>query len=190
MRSFGEPSKQLLEECKNGNQQAFKEIFNNYRSYGYNLIYKIAGRNADHEDLLQELFFQIYLSLKTFRGDSSFSTWFHRIVIHVCTGQWRYQQAKKRISSEDTIDYDSVEHSVPDHTFEPGHQFELKEIVDAALATLSDKLRIPLVLNVYSDLETSKIADLLGLPEGTVKSRLFTARMKIKKYLDSVNIEK
>ena len=126
IKTLIEPSKEVLEECKNGNQQAFKEIFYNYRSYAYNLIYKITGKTSDQEDLLQEIFFQIYLSLKTFRGDSSFSTWFHRIVINVCTGHWRYQQAKKRISVEDTVDYDSVEHIASNHNFQTGHQMKNK----------------------------------------------------------------
>lgn len=186
MKTLIEPSKEVLEECKNGNQQAFKEIFYNYRSYAYNLIYKITGKTSDQEDLLQEIFFQIYLSLKTFRGDSSFSTWFHRIVINVCTGHWRYQQAKKRISVEDTVDYDSVEHIASNHNFQTGHQMELKEIVGKAIATLNEKMRVPLVLNVYSDMDLSEIAEILDVPEGTVKSRLFAARMKIKEYLDAV----
>jgi RNA polymerase sigma-70 factor (ECF subfamily) len=63
----------------------------------------------------------------------------------------------------------------------------LKEVVQKALATLNDNLRVPLVLNVYSDMDLSEIADVLGLPEGTVKSRLFTARKKIKEYLDNTD---
>ena len=187
MKTLIEPTKELLEACRNGNQQAFKEIFYNYRTYAYNLIYKITGKTADHEDLLQDLFFQVYLSLKTFRGESCFSTWFHRVVIHVCTSRWRYKKAKKRISSNDIVDLESVEHCVssPDH--EQGYRYELKEVVQKALATLNDNLRVPLVLNVYSDMDLSEIADVLGLPEGTVKSRLFTARKKIKEYLDGMD---
>ena len=66
------------------NQPAFKEIFYMYRSYAFNLIYKITGPYGDHEDLYRR-FFSDLLSLKTFHGDSSFKTWFHRVVIHVCT---------------------------------------------------------------------------------------------------------
>ncbi len=188
MKTLIEPSKELLEECKKGNQQAFREIFYNYRSYAYNLIYKITGKTADHEDLLQDLFFQIYLSLKTFKGESCFSTWFHRIVIHVCTSRWRYQHAKKRISSRDIVDLDAVEYIVSSPNDEPNSRYELKEVVQKALATLNENLRVPLVLNVYSDMDLSEIADVLGLPEGTIKSRLFAARKKVREYLD--NLEK
>jgi len=187
MKTLIEPTKEVLDACRNGNQQAFREIFYNYRTYAYNLIYKITGKNADHEDLLQDLFFQVYLSLKTFRGESCFSTWFHRVVIHVCTSRWRYKRAKKRISSNDLVDLDSVEHCVATNEHEHGYHYELKDIVQKALVTLNDNLRVPLVLNVYSDMDLSEIADVLGLPEGTVKSRLFTARKKIKEYLETVD---
>ncbi|MCX7726251.1 MAG: hypothetical protein N2053_05330, partial [Chitinispirillaceae bacterium] len=65
VKTLLEPTPELLEECRAGNHLAFKEIFYMYRSYAYNLIYKITGPKGDHEDLLQEVFFQIYLSLKT-----------------------------------------------------------------------------------------------------------------------------
>jgi RNA polymerase sigma factor (sigma-70 family) len=104
----------------------------------------------------------------------------------VCTSRWRYQQAKKRISSHDMVDLESVVHIVSNPNYEHGSQYELKEVVEKALATLNENLRVPLVLNVYSDMDLSEIADVLGLPEGTIKSRLFTARKKVKEYLDNV----
>ena len=58
--------------------------------------------------------------------------------------------------------------------------------MEKALNTLNENLRVPLVLNVYSDMDLTEIADVLGLPEGTIKSRLFTARKKVKEYLDSM----
>jgi RNA polymerase sigma-70 factor (ECF subfamily) len=185
MQVLAEPTKELLEECRKGNQQAFKEIFYSYRSYAYNLIYKITGRGGDHADLLQDLFFQVYLSLKTFRGESSFKTWFHRMVVHTCTRRWRYQTAEKRISSKDTVEYESVAEEVRSERQGHDERYELKDLVEKALATLDEKLRIALVLNIYSEMDLSKIAEILDVPEGTVKSRLFTARKKVKEYLDA-----
>lgn len=65
-------------------------------------------------------------------------------------------------------------------------QLELKNLVELALAHLDEKLRVPLVLNIYSDMDLSEISLALDIPEGTVKSRLFTARQKIKEYLDTL----
>jgi len=184
-----EPTIELLDECRSGNQLAFKEIFYMYRSYAFNLIYKITGPYGDHEDLLQEVFFQIYLSLKTFHGDSSFKTWFHRVVIHVCTRRWRYQKAEKRISAKDTVHLEAVENMVQSN--EPGSlkALELKDLVEQALEDLDYKLRIPIVLNIYGEMDLAEIASIMGIPEGTVKSRLFTARKQIKGFLDGIDKE-
>ncbi len=186
MSKVMEPGADLLQKCIEGNRAAFREIFHLYRSYAYNLIYKITGPTGDHEDLIQEVFYQIYLSLKTFKGDSAFKTWFHRIVIHVCTRQWRYQNTEKRISSKDTVSYDLVEHGVRSRQMGQEKEYELKSLVEKALDQLDSKLRAPLVLHIYGELDLAEIGSIMGIPEGTVKSRLFTARKKIKDYLDGI----
>jgi len=187
IKTILEPTRELLDECRSGNQLAFKEIFYMYRSYAYNLIYKITGPYGDHEDLLQEVFFQIYLSLKTFHGDSSFKTWFHRVVIHVCTRRWRYQKAEKRISPKDTVQIDAVENMVPSNDANCLKHLELKDLVERAVSSLDYKLRIPLVLNIYSEMDLAEIASIMGIPEGTVKSRLFTARKQMREFLDGLD---
>jgi RNA polymerase sigma factor (sigma-70 family) len=186
MSNLTEPSKQLLSECKAGNPVAFKEIFHMYRSYAYNLVYKITGPEGEHEDLVQEAFFQMYLSLKSFQGNSSFKTWFHRVIINTCTARWRFQEAGKRISAKKTTSLDSMDYELPSRDEGIAKELELKNLVELALAQLDDKLRIPVVLNIYSDMDLSEIALALDIPEGTVKSRLFTARQKLKEYLDSL----
>ncbi len=187
MSTISEPTLELLEACKAGNALAFKQIFYMYRSYAYNVIYKITGPSGEHEDLVQEAFFQVHLSLKTFKGDSSFKTWFHRVIINTCTARWRFQEAGKRISSRDMTSIDAMDVHPESGEMNIGKKLELKNLVENALAILDDKLRIPLVLNIYSDMELSEIAIILGIPEGTVKSRLFTARKLIKEYLDSID---
>lgn len=187
MAQIAEPSAELLEECRAGNALAFKQLFHQYKSYAYNLVFKITGYQGEHEDLVQEVFFQVFLSLKTFNGDSSFKTWFHRVIINTCTARWRYQEAAKRISSKQTTSLEAMEYEPPSR--EPGihRRLELKNLVEKALATLDDKLRIPIVLNVYSEMDLAEIAATMGIPEGTVKSRLFTARKQIKEYLDTID---
>ncbi|MEO7426321.1 MAG: RNA polymerase sigma factor [Fibrobacteria bacterium] len=186
MSQLTEPSKELLSECKAGNPVAFKEVFHMYRNYAYNLVYKITGPEGEHEDLVQEAFFQMYLSLKSFQGNSSFKTWFHRIIINTCTARWRFQEAGKRISSKKTTSLESMDYELPSRDEGIHKELELKNLVELALAQLDEKLRVPLVLNIYSDMDLSEISVALDIPEGTVKSRLFTARQKIKEYLDTL----
>ena len=187
MQKVLEPSTELLQQCKSGDRAAFREIFNMYRSYAYNLIYKITGAGGEHEDLIQDAFFQVYLSLKTFKGHSSFKTWFHRIVIHVCTRHWRYQNTEKRISPGDTVGFDAVEYRLAHSSMRQDREWELKSLVERALEVLDMKLRVPIVLHIYGELDLLEIASIMEIPEGTVKSRLFTARKKIRDYLDGLD---
>jgi RNA polymerase sigma-70 factor (ECF subfamily) len=176
-----EPTTELLSACRNGDKDAFKEIFQRYRTYAYNLIYKIIGSNVDHEDLVQEVFFQMHLSLAGFKGDSSFSTWFHRLVIHVCSGHLRYIKAGKRIPQSELVSYDTVSEINRKHG--GMNAYEARELIEKAMAKLDERLRVPLVLNVYSEMGPGEISDVIGISEGTVKSRLFTARQKIKEFI-------
>lgn len=186
MQKVLEPGAELLRKCAEGNRAAFNEIFRMYRSYAYNLIYKITGPRGDHEDLIQDVFFQVYLSLKAFKGDSSFKTWFHRLVIHACTRQWRYQNTEKRISPKNLVNIDSVEYALQSSEEMADRRVELKNMVEKALDKLELPLRIPLVLHIYSEMDLAEISVVLDIPEGTVKSRLFTARKKMKEFLDGV----
>lgn len=179
-----EPSPELLAACRQGDKEAFKEIFHRYRTYAYNLIYKIIGSNVDHDDLVQEVFFQMHLSLGGFKGDSTFSTWFHRLVIHVCSGHLRYIKAGKRIPQSELVAYDTV---TDINRRNCGmNAYEARELIEKAVAKLDERLRVPLVLNVYSEMGPSEIAEVIGISEGTVKSRLFTARQKIKEFIGDV----
>ncbi len=181
--------KEVIERCKQGDKSAFRELFHEYKSYAYNLIYKLSGPSANNEDLIQDVFFQVYLSIKRFRGDSSFKTWFHRIVIHVCTRFWRYQNTEKRISSRDTVNYDLVDYTIPGREMDHAREYELKSTVDDALQNLDMKYRIPMVLHFYSGMDFSEISRILEIPEGTVKSRMFTARNTVRDYLKKGDIK-
>ncbi|HUI93358.1 MAG TPA: RNA polymerase sigma factor [Chitinivibrionales bacterium] len=185
MKTIVEPSKEVLSACKAGDRAAFKTIFDLYKMYAYNLIYKITGPSSDHEDLLQETFFQVYLSLRTFEGASSFTTWFHRVVVQVCSGNLRYKLAAKRKPGEPTINFDDTQETIPDKTESRENRLALRDLVEKALAGLDDSLRIPLVLNIYSEMEIGEIAAVMNIPEGTVKSRLFTARKQMKEFIQN-----
>ena len=178
-----EPTSGQIAACKNGDKEVFKELFRRYRMYAHNLIYKVLGGGVDHEDLVQEVFFQMYLSIPSFKGESSFSTWFHRLVIHVCTGHLRYIKAGKRIPQSEIVIYDTV----VDNRRRPSisSAYEDRDLVRKALAKLDERLRIPLVLSVYSEMGSGEIGDVLGIPEGTVKSRIHSARQKIKEFIGS-----
>lgn len=184
IRTVVEPSAEVIAACKAGDHAAFREIFNAYKVYAFNLIYKITGPYSEHEDLLQEVFYQIYLSLRTFQGASMFSTWFHRVVIQVCSGSLRYAKAAKRKPDGVVMAFEDMQETVADRQRSHETELEMKNLVEKALDTLVDSLRMPLVLSVYSEMDIGEIAEVLGIPEGTVKSRLFLGRRKMKEFIE------
>jgi RNA polymerase sigma-70 factor (ECF subfamily) len=178
-----EPDTELLELCRIGNRNAFKTLFYMYRSYVKNIIYKITGIHSEHEDLIQSVFMQMFVSFHTFKGDSSFKTWFHRLVLYNCINWLRYNQAGKRNGKFVTAEIENIEDNVPDYETNPLNRVLMRDLVDKAMKLLSLRLRVPLVLNVYSDLNIAEIAVILKVPEGTVKSRLFAARKVIRDFV-------
>jgi RNA polymerase sigma-70 factor (ECF subfamily) len=178
-----EPDAELLELCRIGNRNAFKTLFYMYRSYVKNIIYKITGIHSEHEDLIQSVFMQMFVSFHTFKGDSSFKTWFHRLVLYNCINWLRYNQAGKRNGKFVTAEIETIEDNVPDYETNPLNRILMRDLVDKAMKLLSLRLRVPLVLNVYSDLNIAEIAVILKVPEGTVKSRLFAARKVIRDFV-------
>jgi RNA polymerase sigma-70 factor (ECF subfamily) len=95
----------------------------------------------------------------------------------------RYNQAGKRNGKFVTAEIETIEDNVPDYETNPLNRILMRDLVDKAMKLLSLRLRVPLVLNVYSDLNIAEIAVILKVPEGTVKSRLFAARKVIRDFV-------
>jgi RNA polymerase sigma-70 factor (ECF subfamily) len=83
------------------------------------------------------------------------------------------------------MNYEDMQETLSDRNVSHEKEFELKNLVEKGLARLDDSLRIPLVLNIYSEMDIGEIAAVVNIPEGTVKSRLFTARKQMKEFIQS-----
>jgi RNA polymerase sigma-70 factor (ECF subfamily) len=138
-----------------------------------------SGR-GDADDLAQEVFVRAWKSLRTFRGESTFRTWLHRVAINVVrTSQSRQGRMRRVFSSRDS-----------DETPEPASGDEpvdatlaRRQVIDRALATLPDELRVAVTLRDLQGLDYKEIAAMLEVPIGTVESRIFRARQKLKPLL-------
>jgi RNA polymerase sigma-70 factor, ECF subfamily len=182
-----EPTSELLDDCRSGNADAFKTLYRMYRNYALNIIYKITGVEGEHEDLLQEAFFQIFLSLKSFDGNSLFKTWFHSLVTKVCFSRIKHQNAQKRISSKSIVFLGENIGEILDIPDSTQNNFESRDLMEKAFSTLDRKMRIALYLFVYGELNIAEIAIVMRIPVGTVKSRLFHAKEKVKSYLTDID---
>jgi RNA polymerase sigma-70 factor (ECF subfamily) len=175
-------------QCQKGDTEAFAVIVERHQKKMLNMAYRMTGNYEDACDVVQEAFLSAYRSLKTFRRESRFSTWLYRIVVnHTKT---RLQQLKIRSRYEDSAidDPPAAEGAKSLHPMTSGdvplieqiEKRELNERVQKCIGTLDDEHREVLVLRDIQGFSYDEIRDILHIPEGTVKSRLFRARTALK----------
>jgi RNA polymerase sigma-70 factor (ECF subfamily) len=187
-RALGDDDIEYVVLCQKGDTEAFAVLVERHQKKMLNMAYRMTGNYEDACDVVQEAFLSAYRSLKTFRRESRFSTWLYRIVVnHTKT---RLQQLKARSRYEDPAVNDSPDTEggrsfcpmpsgdVP--LIEQIEKRELNEKVQKCIGTLDDEHREVLVLRDIQGFSYDEIQDILHIPDGTVKSRLFRARTALK----------
>ena len=180
----------LVKRVTAGDQGAFEELYNRYRHKVFSLSYRMTGNTSDAEDLCQEIFVQVFRKIGSFEGRSSFSTWLYRVATNRSRDFLRKKKRTPNLVSRDDqmLESDPVDHP-GDHekTGEPETRAlssEAQALVQNALLELPVNLRTPLVLHEFEGFQYQEIARLLRLPVGTVKSRIFRARIKLAEILE------
>ena len=151
------------------------------------LALRVCGDRADAEDLVQETFLQAYRNLESFEGRSEFSTWLYTIASRICFRKRRRRAGQpERVESLETL-LPSTEDTIPDlETLNPLEgviREEIRDEVDRALAELPFQFRIPCLLKEIAGFSLAEIAEILGLKEATVKTRVHRARLILRKAL-------
>ena len=179
----------LVERCRLNDEAAFNEVVARYKTKVYNYLYRMTGSGDDAEDLTQEVFIRMYTSIDSFRSQSSLNTWLFRIASNLCID--RFRRGRNRtpaFSLDEPVEggEGDLAHEIPDRTYEPHRLLEngeMAEQIGRALAQLPEKLRATLLLHDIEGLPYEEIAQIAGCPLGTVKSRLFNARMQLRQRL-------
>jgi RNA polymerase sigma-70 factor (ECF subfamily) len=172
----------LVEAAQEGDRDAFGDLVQRYQDRLFNTMLRIAGSREDAADAVQDAFVQAYLKLETFRGDAQFFTWLYRIAMNVALSRQRRTRA---IGSLDAAK-DCAGEEPMDATNSPEQRLLVQEQVEqvqSALADLGEQHRKILVLREMEGCSYEVIADILELPVGTVRSRLFRARMQLREKL-------
>jgi RNA polymerase sigma factor (sigma-70 family) len=165
----------LINACKKGNQQAQYELYKHYAKPMFNVAIRIIQKREEAEDVLQECFIDMFNKLDTWRGDSSFGSWFKRIVVNRSINAIK---RKKMIlvdeSKADKVMQDDLE---IDENEEIPYTVEQ---VKAAMNELPDGFRIVFSLYIFEDYTHKQIAEELNITESTSKSQLNRARNRMK----------
>lgn len=185
-RERGGEDEALVARARAGDLPALEELFNRYRNQVFSLAYRMTGNPSDAEDLCQEIFLQVMRKVGSFEGRSSFSTWLYRVSMNRSRD---YLRRKKRSPELLSHEGDPPERHEP-HTATSGGlesvaiSSEARRLVQDALMELPVSLRAPLVLHELEGMQYHEVASLLKLPVGTVKSRIFRARIKLAEILE------
>ncbi len=163
----------LVARFQRGDESAFDELVERHRRRVYSLVTRLAS-SGEADDLAQEVFIAAYKTLPSFRGEAAFSTWIYRIAVHVCSHHLRRRRFDTTELDEQHQDWDRE--SDPEQTAMAG---ELKSCVRKAIEDLPYKLRLVVVLRDLHGLNYEEIAQIVGCPIGTVRSRLHYATQKL-----------
>jgi len=177
----------LLEACRAGQTQAFGELVRRYQDRLYPTILRLTGSAEDAQDLLQDAFLRAFEKLGRFHGDSSFYTWLYRIAVNLAISGRRRKRTTLRLSGtrrDEPIDPpDPSEGSDPTLPLE---RAERNATIQKALSALAPDHRAVVVLKEFDGLRYEEVAAVLGIPVGTVRSRLHRARCELREKLRGV----
>ena len=169
----------LVLRAQNGDQRAFSDLLSRYRDRIYATLFALTGDREVSEDLLQDVSIKAHQSIGRFLGESQFYTWLYRVAVNRWK-DWRISMSRKR---EDIVE-DVFERTPATHRTEAhAEAAEIRHILMTALNELPDLWRQVIILREIDDLSYEEIADVLSCSIGTVKSRLFRARARLRDLL-------
>jgi RNA polymerase sigma-70 factor (ECF subfamily) len=176
----------LLARLASGEREALEELFGRYRLLAYRVAHRLLGNEADALDAVQDGFVKALNRLDSFQGRSTFKTWLLRVISNAALDYGR-QRGRRETLSLDALRTSARKRSYPLATTDPAAGLEradLRRLIQEALATLSEVQRQTFVLHAEAELSYREVADVLGISIGTVMSRLYYARQKLRAYLD------
>jgi RNA polymerase sigma-70 factor (ECF subfamily) len=172
--------KEIIREILKGNTDKFSYFVEKYENQIFNLCLSIVKNKDDALDLTQEAFLLAYKNLKNFKGKSSFSTWIYRIAYNLSIN---FVKRKGEFLTILDRDEEDLEFQIEDKTSSIWEEIEKEErmkIIEDCLNKLKDSDRVIIELREIENLSYEEISEILSLPIGTIKSRLFRAREHLK----------
>jgi RNA polymerase sigma-70 factor (ECF subfamily) len=176
---------ELVERLKKGEGRALDELFRRHRDAAYGIAYRLVGNREDALDVVQEAFIHVMRGVETFRGQSSFRTWLYRIVTHAALDYRRYRSLRAAESLDSDIAPEQAGAAPQRTPQEEAADRDLSFAIDKALANVSEKNRAALVLFAIEGQTYQEVAEVLGISVGTVMSRIFNARQRLRELMAS-----
>jgi RNA polymerase sigma-70 factor (ECF subfamily) len=181
--SSGDAVESLIQRCLGGDQNAWELIVHQYWRKVFNIAYKFVGKHDEAEDLTQDIFIKIFKSLSTFDRRANFQTWLISVSRNLCIDHYRSVRKER-----ETIDRQVDPNELTPASTDPGPMAALEQrdrvtLLRQALGQLPDTLRTAVLMRDIQEMSYQEIADKLGLPEGTVKSRINRGRTELARHV-------
>jgi len=166
-----ERDESLARRFADGESAAFEELVHRHETRVYNLCLRMLGSPEDARDATQEAFFAVFRKISSFRGDAAFTTWLHRIALNAC-----YDALRRR--RRDPVG-DLPENEPDTHSVDPAERAADVVDVQRALMLVPEDFRSVLIMHDVQDMPYDQLSEVLGVPTGTVKSRLHRGRLAL-----------
>ena len=191
MKTSPKIPKEVIESCKAGDEKAFAEIVIHCQKKVLNITYRMLGNLEEAKDLAQEVFISVFKSIKDLREEIKFDAWLTQITLNHCRNRWKYLKRRQYFNSDSLDDpVETEDGSMPRAIYDPSDNPEtlyekkmIQQLIQEGLLKLREEQRELLVLRDLQGFSYEEMGELLGLPEGTIKSKLHRARMDLKEVL-------
>ncbi len=181
--------KPLVARAQSGDASAFDELVVKYSPRLYGLVYNMTSNHEDTNDMLQDVFAKAYRAINGFRGKSSFYTWIHTIAVNMTLNFLKKRGRRYHLSLDDVDsaiqnDKEFIELTSTTSPVREADLSELQRRLNEAMMKLSDEHRAVVTMFHIQGMPHAEISKILGVSEGTVRSRLFYANRQLQNYLD------
>lgn len=178
----------LIERCRKQDDEAFARLVDVFQNRLFGFVRRMVQDRDEAMDITQETFIRAYQSIARFDGRSSLRTWLFRIAHNLCIDRARKVERRPTEYTFEGMTESEEGFDIADHRWNPETGIlddELRKVVEDGIGSMSEKLRSVLLLHDRENLQYEEIADILKIPIGTVKSRLFLARAHLQQVLRS-----
>jgi RNA polymerase sigma-70 factor (ECF subfamily) len=186
-----DPDFSLVSRCLRGDEPAWEDLVRLHTRRVYGLCFRFTGSGSEAQDLTQEVFLRVFRTLKTFRStEGSFATWLARVTRNLLIDHYR-RTRQERVTDSIEGQLPMIEEAGASASPRPDQGVagrEASEILQATLQKLSPDLREAVILRDLQEMEYREIADVLRIPEGTVKSRINRGRAELARHLRKQNL--
>jgi len=181
---------ELVTRCLEGDEGAWEDLVRTYTRRVYSICYRFTGRESEAQDLTQEVFLKVFRNVRSFRaGEGSFGVWLARLTRNLLIDHYRRSRMERATASiEEQLPMLEEKAAIESRTEAALAGREASEALQKALARLSPDLREAVILRDIEGMEYREIAQVLGVPEGTVKSRLNRGRSELARVLRQMRV--